>query len=67
MTPLLFIALSGWIAYAQVKEHFQESMVVVGVLAFGGILYWLFDRSGSSPAPPRVPEARVVDLHGRDP
>jgi APA family basic amino acid/polyamine antiporter len=67
VTPLLFIALSGWIAYAQVKEHFQESMVVVGVLAFGGILYWLFDRSGSSPAPPRVPEARVVDLHGRDP
>ncbi|HZJ62541.1 MAG TPA: amino acid permease [Kofleriaceae bacterium] len=67
VTPLLFIALSGWIAYAQVKEHFQESMVVVGVLAFGGILYWVFDRNGSSPAPPRVPEARVVDLHGRDP
>jgi basic amino acid/polyamine antiporter, APA family len=65
VTPLLFIALSGWIAYAQVKEHFRESLVVVGVLALGGILYWLFARNGAPPAkPPRVPEARVVDPHG---
>jgi len=64
VTPLLFIALSGWIVYAQIKEHFQESLVVLGVLAFGGILYRLFGRKGSSPAAAPLPEARVVDPHG---
>jgi APA family basic amino acid/polyamine antiporter len=64
VTPVLFIAMSGWIAYAQLKEHFQESLVVLGVLAVGGILYRLFGRNGS--APPAVtgsetlPEARVA-------
>jgi APA family basic amino acid/polyamine antiporter len=63
VTPILFIALSGWIAYAQVKEHLKESLVVVGVLAVGGLLYGIFGRGSS---PPRseggqepLPQARV--------
>jgi APA family basic amino acid/polyamine antiporter len=67
VTPILFIALSGWIAYAQIQEHLKESLVVVGVLAVGGLLYWLLGRSGAPPssagAEP-LPEARVV---GGDP
>jgi len=44
VTPLLFIALSGWIACAQLAEHPTESLVVVAVLAVGGVLYGLFGR-----------------------
>jgi APA family basic amino acid/polyamine antiporter len=66
VTPILFIALSGWIAYVQIKEHFRESMVVAGVLALGGLLYGLFGR-GSTPPSSRerdvLPEARIVDPH----
>jgi APA family basic amino acid/polyamine antiporter len=67
VTPILFIVLSGWIAYAQIKEHVKESLVVAGMLAVGGILYWIFGRNGASPAgggPQVLPEARVV---GGDP
>jgi APA family basic amino acid/polyamine antiporter len=64
VTPVLFIAMSGWIAYAQLKEHFQESLVVLGVLAIGGILYRLFGRNGSPPpavtGSETLPEARVA-------
>ncbi len=64
VTPILFIALSGWSAYAQVKENFQESLVVVALLAVGGLLYAAFGRGGSSPGavsgPGTLPEARVV-------
>lgn len=62
LTPLLFIALSGWIAYAQIKEHFWESVVVVVVLAIGGGLYAVFGRGGapSCGRPETIPEARVV-------
>ena len=62
VTPVLFIVLSGWIAYAQLKEHFEESLVVIGVLALGGVLYALVGR-GTQPArlgPPPIPEARVI-------
>jgi len=66
VTPILFIALSGWIAYAQIVEHFRESALVLGVLAVGGVLYAVFGR-GAPPAagagPGALPEARVVDLH----
>ena len=51
VTPILFITLSGWIACAQLKEHFWESLVVVGVLAVGGLLYGMFGRRSASPPP----------------
>jgi basic amino acid/polyamine antiporter, APA family len=63
VTPILFIALSGWIAYAQVEEHFAESVVVLGVLAVGGVLYWVSGRARrrtAGAAPDALPEARVV-------
>lgn len=68
VTPVLFIAMSGWIAYTQLKEHFHESLVVLGVLAFGGLLYRAFGRGGALPAAvageARLPEARVVEPPG---
>jgi basic amino acid/polyamine antiporter, APA family len=63
VTPILFIALSAWIAYAQVKANVKESLVVAGVLAVGGLAYWLFGRNIAPPAgggPQVLPEARVV-------
>jgi APA family basic amino acid/polyamine antiporter len=63
LTPVLFIAMSGWIAYAQLKEHFEESLVVLAVLAVGGILYRVLGR-GSTPQvvtdAEALPEARVA-------
>jgi APA family basic amino acid/polyamine antiporter len=61
VTPILFIVLSGWIAYAQIKAHVKESLVVLGVLAVGGILYGLFGRNSASPpggGPEALPDAR---------
>ncbi len=63
VTPILFIALSGWIAYAQLAEHFAESLVVLAVLAVGGALYGVFGRAprrSTGAAPDALPEARVV-------
>jgi APA family basic amino acid/polyamine antiporter len=63
VTRILFIALSAWIAYAQLAEHFAESMVVLTVLAIGSVLYRLFRRAprrSTAAAPDALPEARVV-------
>jgi APA family basic amino acid/polyamine antiporter len=63
VTPILFIALSGWIAYAQVEGHFAESMVVLAVLAVGGVLYRAFGRAprrSTAAVPDALPEARIV-------
>jgi len=68
ITPLAFLLLSAWIAYAQIKEHPWESAVVGGVLLLGGLLYKLaapthipYDADATDgPASPAVPEARVV-------
>lgn len=62
VTPILFIALSTWIAYAQIREHFKECVVVAAVLAVGGLLYAVLGRNAAPPsAPGALPEARVVD------
>jgi APA family basic amino acid/polyamine antiporter len=55
LPPLLFIAISGWIAYAQLREHPTEVAVAVGVLAVGAVLYATLVKQG-----PGLPEARVV-------
>jgi APA family basic amino acid/polyamine antiporter len=63
VTPILFIVVSGWIAYAQLDEHFAESMVVLAVLAVGSVLYRVFGRTrraSTAAAPGALPEARVV-------
>ena len=62
VTPVLFIVASCWIAFAQARQNPRESLVVVGVLAVGGVLYALFGRPtppGGSRAEP-LPEARVL-------
>jgi basic amino acid/polyamine antiporter, APA family len=66
VTPILFIALSGWIAYAQIVEHFRESLVVVVVLAVGGALYALGRGSRPSAGARRdaLAEAGVVEPQG---
>jgi APA family basic amino acid/polyamine antiporter len=63
VTPIAFIALSAWIAYAQIDEHPKESIIVGIVLAIGGVLYFVFNRNGAAPTgggPQELPEARVV-------
>ncbi|MEO7731974.1 MAG: APC family permease [Kofleriaceae bacterium] len=62
VTPILFIGLSAWIAYAQIRENPKESLAVAGVFVVGGILYALLGRHATPPAAPgALPEARVVD------
>ena len=64
VTPIAFIALSAWIAYAQIDEHPKESIVVGIVLAIGGLLYFGFNRKVNpklDEAPGALPEVRVVD------
>lgn len=62
VTPVLFIMISLWIAYAQIRENPKESLVVAAVLAVGGILYALLGRNATPPtAVEPLPEARIVD------
>ncbi len=58
LTPLVFIAVSIWIAYAQFKQNPMELLVVGGVLVAGGIGYVLLVRPERST---KLPEARAVD------
>ncbi len=70
ITPVLFIVVSGWIAFAQIRARPLESAIIGFVLAVGAVIYWLTTR-GQTPLPnendpidtppaPQVPEARVV-------
>jgi APA family basic amino acid/polyamine antiporter len=59
LPPLVFIAISAWIAYAQFKANPRELAVAVGVLVVGAVLY----ASLVKPPPP-VPKARVVSDDG---
>ena len=65
VTPLLFIAVSVWIAYAQIDQNPLESLVVAGVLLVGALLYIFVVKPTKPvtplPEPPKLPEARVVD------
>jgi APA family basic amino acid/polyamine antiporter len=62
VTPLLFIAMSAWIAYAQIKKNPWESLAVLAVLVVGALLYvFAVKPNVTPPTPPKLPEARVVD------
>jgi APA family basic amino acid/polyamine antiporter len=51
VTPALFIAVSAWIAYAQIKDHPGESLIVAGVLAAGALVYaFVLPRPGKREA-----------------
>jgi APA family basic amino acid/polyamine antiporter len=58
VTPILFIAASAWIAYAQISEHPLESLAVFATLVSGALVYLLLlpvRRDG--PLPTDVPRA----------
>jgi basic amino acid/polyamine antiporter, APA family len=64
VTPIVFIAVTAWIAYAQIRSNPVESGIGAGVLALGAAIYVLVVKPPPSrPAPPpaQLPEARVVD------
>ena len=61
ITPLLFIASSAWIAYAQIKQNPKESLVVAAVLVVGALVYVFAVKSTPKDPPQQLPEARVVD------
>jgi APA family basic amino acid/polyamine antiporter len=56
VTPIAFIAVSCWIAYAQFKQNPKELLVVVGVLAGGFAVY---QATVKPPPAPKLPEARI--------
>ena len=39
LTPALFVALSAWVAYAQLTSNFQKSLWVLGTLVLGAVGY----------------------------
>jgi basic amino acid/polyamine antiporter, APA family len=49
VTPIIFIAVSAWIAYAQIKQNPKESLVVAGVLVVGGLAYMLLVKPARRP------------------
>jgi APA family basic amino acid/polyamine antiporter len=66
VTPVIFIAMSAWIAYAQIKARPFESFVIAVLLAIGAAVYWIANR-GKPPIPnendpieEQLPAARVV-------
>jgi APA family basic amino acid/polyamine antiporter len=67
ITPIAFLALSVWLAYAQIDEYPRESLIVGIVFVISGLLYFVVHRKAASPAsagPEALPEARVA---GGDP
>jgi basic amino acid/polyamine antiporter, APA family len=56
VTPIAFIAVSCWIAYAQFKQNPKELLIVVGVLVAGGLVYLLTVKPAK-----KLPEAPAVD------
>jgi basic amino acid/polyamine antiporter, APA family len=54
LTPILFISLSAWIAYAKIAAQPRQSAYVLAILAAGAIAYAV------APKQPALPEARVV-------
>ena len=63
VTPIAFIALSAWIAYAQISSQPKESAIVGVVLVVGALLYLAMSRHKPPLADeslPELPEARIV-------
>ncbi len=57
VTPIIFIAVSGWIAYSQIAKYPTESVIVALGLVAGALVYVFVAK----PPPPKLPEARIVD------
>lgn len=65
VTPLVFIGMSVWIAYAQIDQNPMESLAVAAVLVVGALLYVFVVKPTKPvqplPEPPKLPEARLLD------
>ncbi|HEY0193363.1 MAG TPA: APC family permease, partial [Kofleriaceae bacterium] len=68
ITPIAFIAMSAWIAYAQISDRPTESIYIAAVLGVGGLVYFVFHRNARPAADttlpaaePELPQARVID------
>jgi APA family basic amino acid/polyamine antiporter len=59
VTPVLFIGVSAWIAYAQIMDHPLESLFVAGVLIAGAVVYAITRPRAAGRA--ALPGARVVE------
>jgi APA family basic amino acid/polyamine antiporter len=57
VTPIIFIGVSAWIAYSQIKANPTESAKVALGLAAVALVYALMPKA----EPEKLPEARVVD------
>jgi basic amino acid/polyamine antiporter, APA family len=63
-TPVFFIALSAWIAYAQIKAFPKESLGVLATLVTGAVVYFQLlpkdaPARADSPLPSELPRAKV--------
>ena len=72
VTPILFIVMSAWIAYSQIKSQPKESALGGLLLVVAAILYVVLTKNRprlpdeSLPEMPQVPEARVVIVKSDD-
>ncbi|MEO8706300.1 MAG: amino acid permease [Kofleriaceae bacterium] len=66
VTPVIFIVMSAWMAYAQIEAHPFESLLIVLVLAAGAAAYWIVNRgrpplpNENDPLEERLPAARII-------
>ncbi|MBL9013815.1 MAG: amino acid permease [Myxococcales bacterium] len=69
VTPILFIAMSAWIAVSQVRAQPKESAIIAAVLLAGALFYVLFVR-GKAPVAdeslPEIAEARTIKDEAAD-
>lgn len=58
VTPVVFIATSVWIAYAQIKTQPLQSLLVLGTLVSGAVVYFLVVPSTrDAPLPTELPDS----------
>jgi APA family basic amino acid/polyamine antiporter len=58
LTPLVFIAGAAWIAVAQVKDNFRESMFALAIPAIGLLAYLVFSRGKD-----RLPDESMPEMN----
>jgi len=61
LTPMVFIGVSLWIAYAQVKGNPKESLTALGVLLVGTVVYTVFLRGKE-----RLPDESMPEMNRDD-